>query len=131
MGFVRDGVRIWGMKQVAVTGIEESSMAANALWSLEEDWLVEVVLLPKDEPEAARAVTMNWIGRLHAFAGVTNTRMVAQVGDLSILPQTLGTSPCSVHSQRYSRRKMQYIIAVASITAEALLEDDEGNEKPN
>ena len=51
-------------------------------WLDEDDWLVTVCPLPKDEDDPeVNLETLNWIGRLFGFATATNTRMLALVGD--------------------------------------------------
>jgi hypothetical protein len=50
-------------------------------WLDEPDWLVAIAMLPNDEPEESILPDLNWIGNLCAFAQVTNTRMLALVGD--------------------------------------------------
>ncbi len=50
-------------------------------WTNERDWLVELVPLPDTEPEEEIAEVLAWVGRLFAFAMVTDTRMLAQMGD--------------------------------------------------
>ena len=47
-------------------------------WLNEDDWLVTICPLPKDEdhPEV-NLETLIWIGRLFGFATATNTRMLA------------------------------------------------------
>jgi hypothetical protein len=51
-------------------------------WLDEEDWLVTVCPLPKDEDDPeGNLETLNWIGRLFGFATATNTRILALVGD--------------------------------------------------
>src|SRR5208282_4788138 len=51
-------------------------------WLGEDDWLVTVCPLPKDEDDSeVNLETLNWIGRLFGFATATNTRVVALVGD--------------------------------------------------
>jgi hypothetical protein len=52
----------------------------TAYWADECDWLVELVMLPAGESEN-NDVTLEWIGKLHAFAWGTNIRLLAQVGD--------------------------------------------------
>jgi hypothetical protein len=48
-------------------------------WLDEKDWLVTVVILSGSERHDA--VNLDWIGRLFGFAQVTDTRMLALVGD--------------------------------------------------
>ena len=50
----------------------------ETLWSEEKDWLVEVVAM---DVEQDYAEALDYIGRLLAFAFVTNTRAVGQVGN--------------------------------------------------
>ena len=51
-------------------------------WLDEDDWLVTICPLPKDEDDPeANLETLNWIGRLFGFATATNTRILALVGD--------------------------------------------------
>jgi hypothetical protein len=47
-------------------------------WMHETDWLVDVVLLPNDKWTEE---SLEYIGRLFAFAMSTDTRMLADVGD--------------------------------------------------
>src|SRR5215469_14407501 len=47
-------------------------------WLDEKDWLVEVIRLPKDEDHSA---DLDYIGKLLAFSLITDTRMIAQIGD--------------------------------------------------
>ena len=47
-------------------------------WLDEKDWLVEVIMLPKDEDVSP---DLEYIGKLLAFSLITNTRMIAQIGD--------------------------------------------------
>jgi hypothetical protein len=54
-----------------------------AFWLEERDWLVEVVMVPDDNPEDA-AIVLEWIGRVYAFSMATNTRMLAMIGDPDI-----------------------------------------------
>ena len=49
-------------------------------WLDEKDWLVEVIMLPKDEGLGA---DLEYLGKLLAFSLITNTRMIAQIGDPS------------------------------------------------
>lgn len=51
-----------------------------AYWKDETDWLVDVVMVPDDEPKHSE-LNLDYIGRLFAFALATDTRMLAQVGD--------------------------------------------------
>jgi hypothetical protein len=51
-----------------------------AYWAEEKIWLVEIVLLDTEDGKY-NLIVLNWIGRLAAFAFVTNARMLAQVGD--------------------------------------------------
>ena len=51
-----------------------------AYWAEERIWLVEVVMLEPDDGKY-NLIVLNWIGRLAAFAFVTNVRMLAKVGD--------------------------------------------------
>ncbi len=51
-----------------------------ACWAGEKIWLLEVVPLEPDDGKY-NLIVLNWIGRLAAFALVTNARMLAQVGD--------------------------------------------------
>ena len=46
-------------------------------WLDEKDWLVEVIMLPKDKDLDG----VEYIGKLLAFSLITNTRMIAQIGD--------------------------------------------------
>lgn len=48
-------------------------------WLEEKDWLVAVVMLSGNEKHDAP--DLDWVGRLLAFAQVTDTRMLALVGD--------------------------------------------------
>src|SRR5271167_1343554 len=51
-------------------------------WLDEDDWLVTICPLPKDEDDhEGNLETLNWIGRLFGFATATNTRVLALVGD--------------------------------------------------
>ena len=51
-------------------------------WKDDKNWLVTVAILgPNDNPDNAEC--LDWIGRLFAFASVTNTRMLAVRGDPS------------------------------------------------
>ena len=50
-------------------------------WVDEPDWLVTIVMLPADESDENNLPDMNWVGKLFAFAQVTDTRMLALVGD--------------------------------------------------
>ena len=51
-------------------------------WLDEDDWLVTICPLPKDEDDPeVNLETLNWIGRLFGFATATNTRVLALVGD--------------------------------------------------
>jgi hypothetical protein len=52
-----------------------------AHWKAEKEWLIELVSLPESEGEENNLVTLNWVGRLAAFAFYTNVRILAQVGD--------------------------------------------------
>ena len=54
-----------------------------AYWAEEKIWLVEVQMLERDDGKY-NLIVLNWIGRLAAFAFVTNARMLAQVGDPEI-----------------------------------------------
>jgi hypothetical protein len=47
-------------------------------WLDEKDWLVEVIRLTKGEDHSA---DLDYIGKLLAFSLITNTRMIAQIGD--------------------------------------------------
>ncbi|MGA8621230.1 MAG: hypothetical protein WB660_22235, partial [Candidatus Sulfotelmatobacter sp.] len=47
-------------------------------WLDEKDWLVEVIMLPKDEHLSA---DLKYMGKLLAFSLITNTRMIAQIGN--------------------------------------------------
>ena len=47
-------------------------------WLDEKDWLVEVIMLPKDEDLSA---DLEYMGKLLAFSLITNTQMIAQIGD--------------------------------------------------
>ena len=49
-------------------------------WLEEEDWLVFVEFLPEDDPDE-RARTAEVIGYYFGYAQLTNTRMLALVGD--------------------------------------------------
>lgn len=51
-----------------------------AFWKDESDWLVDVVMVPDDEPKLSE-INLDYVGRLFAFALATDTRMLAQVGD--------------------------------------------------
>jgi hypothetical protein len=46
------------------------------IWMAETDWLVEVVSVPDGDPDNDK--TLNYIGRLLAFAYATDTRVLAQ-----------------------------------------------------
>jgi len=48
-------------------------------WLDEKDWLVEVITLPKDEDH--HSADLDYVGKLLAFSLITNTRMIAQIGD--------------------------------------------------
>ena len=50
----------------------------EAPWSEEKDWLVEVIAMDMQQDYAE---ALDYIGRLLAFAFVTNTRAVGQVGN--------------------------------------------------
>lgn len=51
-------------------------------WLDEDDWLVTICPLPKDEDDPeVNLESLNWIGRLFGFATATNTRVLALVGD--------------------------------------------------
>lgn len=51
-------------------------------WLDEDDWLVTICPLPKDEDDSeVNLENLNWIGRLFGFATATNTRVLALVGD--------------------------------------------------
>lgn len=50
-------------------------------WEEEQDWLVEVVMLPKNEKPEELEADLEFIGKLFAYSMATNTRMLAQVGD--------------------------------------------------
>jgi hypothetical protein len=43
-------------------------------WLDEKDWLVEVIMLPKDEDLSA---DLEYMGKLLAFSLITNTQMIA------------------------------------------------------
>jgi hypothetical protein len=47
-------------------------------WLDEKDWLVDDIRLPKDED---RSADLDYMGKLLAFSLITNTRMIAQIGD--------------------------------------------------
>jgi hypothetical protein len=47
-------------------------------WLDEKDWLVEVIMLPKDQDLSA---DLEYMGKLLAFSLITNTQMIAQIGD--------------------------------------------------
>jgi hypothetical protein len=49
-------------------------------WSGEDDWLVILVVLPQDDVED-RAVGAEAIGHMLAYASMTDTRMLALLGD--------------------------------------------------
>ena len=55
----------------------------SPLWLNETDWLVDIVMLPNDWPEV-NGESLDYIGRLFAFAAATDTRIVAQVGDPTV-----------------------------------------------
>jgi hypothetical protein len=66
--------------------VTQNSMSSDnnfePYWLHEDDWLVTICPLPKDEADPeANLETLNWIGRLFGFATATNTRMLALVGD--------------------------------------------------
>jgi hypothetical protein len=48
-------------------------------WLDEKDWLVEVITLPKGEDH--HSADLDYVGKLLAFSLITNTRMIAQIGD--------------------------------------------------
>lgn len=51
-------------------------------WKDDKNWLVTVAILgPSDDPDNAEC--LDWVGRLFAFASVTNTRTLAVRGDPS------------------------------------------------
>jgi len=50
------------------------------LWSEDRDWLVAIVMLPDDEPEDNR-LELDWLGRVFAYCQITNSRLLAQLGD--------------------------------------------------
>ena len=63
----------------------------NPYWLDEDDWLVTICPLPKDEDDPeVNLETLNWIGRLFGFATATNTRVLALVG----VPNCLHTRSC-------------------------------------
>src|SRR5215469_9170563 len=47
-------------------------------WMGETDWLVQVVMTSEDDPDLDE--TLDFVGRLFAFALSTDTRMLAQLG---------------------------------------------------
>jgi hypothetical protein len=47
-------------------------------WLDEKDWLVEVIMLPKDED---LSTDLEYMGKLLAFSLITNTQMIAQIGN--------------------------------------------------
>ena len=47
-------------------------------WLDEKNWLVEIIMLPKDEDLSA---DLKYMGKLLAFSLITNTRMIAQIGN--------------------------------------------------
>jgi hypothetical protein len=49
-------------------------------WNNEKDWLVECITLLKDDDPEETKETLDYIGRLFAFAFATDTRMLAQSG---------------------------------------------------
>ena len=49
------------------------------IWSDEQDWLVDVVCLPKNNPVVL--VVVEWLGRVYGFAMAINTRVLALIGD--------------------------------------------------
>jgi len=50
-------------------------------WLDEKDWLVAIAVLSGEEVGEDDLEDLNWIGRVFGFAQVTNTRMLALVGD--------------------------------------------------
>jgi hypothetical protein len=56
-------------------------VTSPACWAEEKDWLVEVVMLAETDGEENILATLNWIGRVSAFAFYTDTRLLAQIGD--------------------------------------------------
>jgi hypothetical protein len=47
-------------------------------WLDEKNWLVEIIMLPKDEDLSA---DLEYMGKLLAFSLITNTQMIAKIGD--------------------------------------------------
>src|SRR4051794_14818990 len=56
----------------------ENDDGFDPYWLDEKDWLVTICPMPKDEDNLEE---LNWIGRIFGFAQLTNTRMLALVGD--------------------------------------------------
>jgi hypothetical protein len=60
---------------------EVSANNNSNLWIHEKDWRVEIVMFCQGEDEEGRLMSLDYIGRLFAFAMYTDTRLVAQIGD--------------------------------------------------
>jgi hypothetical protein len=70
------------------------------LWSEDRDWLVAIVMVPDDELEENRRLELDWLGRVFAYSQVTNSRMLAQVGDPDVTAYEIWVSFDSAEHKR-------------------------------